>query len=482
MEPLFYIPITIFALYSLSIVIFLITDNRRPSATFAWMLLFYVFPVGGVVIYFLFGRDWKAFSRENRLAKQTMGQDLTKNLLPLWSRQQLEIDKLKETGPLAYRKILELVSSNSQAPLTTNNSVEILQNACQKYPRLIEDIEQAKHSIHLEYYIWASDKFTRMLREILIEKVKAGVEVRILYDPIGSFTELSPRYVWEMRRAGIKMYPYSPLYRLHTIGYRNHRKIAIIDGQIGYAGGLNISQEQIDGPSGFSGWRDTHVRLAGEAVRLLQSSFVTIWYNTTYEVLSDQAYFPPIHKTGRYLPVQILNSGPDSRWEAVKQLYFFMILAAEDHVYIQSPFFILDDSISEALKAAALAGIDVKVMVAPRGPGNQLPYWAGRTYIQEMAKAGVRVYFYQKGYFHPKTISIDGTICCIGSANMDIRSFSINYEANVVIYDPNTAEKLEHNFERDLEHCTEFGLEAYEDSNYFSRLRDSMARLFSPLL
>jgi cardiolipin synthase len=278
------------------------------------------------------------------------------------------------------------------------------------------------------------------------------------------------------------MYPYSPLYMLHTIGYRNHRKIAIIDGKIGYTGGLNISQEHLDGPHGFSSWRDTHLRLTGEIVRVLQASFVTIWYNTTGESLSSDDYFPSVEETNHYLPIQLINSGPDSQWEAVKQLYFFMIMTAEDHVYIQSPFFILDETISDALQAAALSGVDVKVMVAPRGPGNQLPYWAGRTFIREMAKAGVRIFFYQKGYFHAKTISIDGSVCTIGSINMDIRSFVINYEASAVIYNERTARQLEEDFMEDLAYCTEFSLEAYERRNVFFRLRDSLARLFSPLL
>lgn len=477
-----YMLLTVFTLYTLAIVIFLILENRRPSSTFAWMLLFYVFPIGGVVIYFLFGRDLKAFSREKKLTKQQVGGDLTPALLPLQARQQEEIEKLKRTGSLSSRKIVELASRNSRAPLTTYNTVEILQNAEEKYPRLIEDIKQAQHSIHMEYYIWSSDAFTEQLKEILIQKVKEGVEVRLLYDPIGSFSELRFWYIRAMRQGGVKMYPYSPLYLLHTIGYRNHRKIVIIDGKIGYTGGLNISQEHIDGPGRFNSWRDTHLRLTGEVVRVLQASFVTIWYNSTSESLSSEDYFPPVEETNHYLPIQLINSGPDSQWEAVKQLYFFMIMTAEEHVYIQSPFFILDESISDALRAAALSGVDVKVIVAPYGPGNQLPYWAGRTYIQEMAQAGVRIFFYEEGYFHAKTISIDGKVCCIGSSNMDIRSFSINYEATAVIYDERTAKELEEDFLNDLGYCSEFSLEAYEKINVFSRLRDSLARLFSPLL
>ena len=485
MDALLTIVFIVTTVYTAGAVLFLIMENRTPQSTFAWMLLFVLFPPGGLVIYLLFGRDWKAFSRANKLARQELGDDLRRVLTPRLPREYEEIAKLEKEGKTAYKKkLLKLVHRNSNSALTVHNCLEILQDAAEKYPRFIEDLKQAKHSIHLEYYIWASDAFTEKLKTLLIDKVKAGVEVRLLYDPIGSLSELSWSYVGQMRAGGIKMYPFSPIYYFHTIGYRNHRKIAVIDGKIGYTGGLNIGQEHLDGGSGFTAWRDTHVRLVGEAATVLQAIFVVDWYNATYEKLSDEIYFPPIEAEAKqnYLPVQLTTSGPDSQWQAIRQLYFFMILAAERHVYLQSPFFIVDTSVAEALKAAALAGVDVKVMLAPRGAGNQTPYWAANTYIKEMAEAGVRIFFYQTGYFHPKTLNIDSEICSIGSANMDIRSFYINYEANTIIYDERVAKRLAQDFLKDLEDCTEFKLADYEESHVLLRFRDSVARLFSPLL
>jgi cardiolipin synthase len=477
--------LVLFASYIISTVTFLIMENRTPQTTFAWMLLFFIFPPGGLFIYLFFGRDWKAFSRANKLVRQEIGSDLDQVLTPRLPGQDEEIAKLEQQESTVYRKkLLKLIRHNSNSALTVHNRLEILQNASEKYPRLIEDIKQAKHSIHLQYYIWASDPFTEELKTLLIEKVSEGVEVRLLYDPIGSFVEVSWQYIREMRAGGIKMYPYSPIYFLHTIGYRNHRKIAVLDGVIGYMGGLNISQEHLDGGTGFEAWRDTHLRVIGEAATVLQEIFVVDWYNATHEKLSKEFYFPPIDPQARHahLPVQITTSGPDSQWQAIKQLYFFMILAAEDHVYLQSPFLIVDASISEALKAAALSGVEVKLMLAPCGGGNQLPYWAANTYIQDLAEAGVRIFFYQKGYFHPKTLNIDTEICSIGSANMDIRSFSINYEVNTVIYDEAIAQQLEQDFRNDLADCVEFDLKVYEVRSFFLKLRDSIARLFSPLL
>lgn len=475
----------LFGLYAFSAVIFLIMENRKPQSTFAWMLLFFMFPPGGLVIYLLFGRDWRAFSRANKLLRQELGGDLDRVVAPRLPPEAQAIQKLEQASKTAYkRKLLNLAGRNSNSTLTVRNRVEVLQNATEKYPRLIADFKNAKNSIHLEYYIWASDEFTEGLKDLLIAKVQEGVEVRLLYDPIGSFPELKWRYIGEMRAGGIKMYPFSAFYHLHTISYRNHRKIAVIDGEIGYMGGLNIGQEHLDGGKGFDSWRDTHLRLVGESAIVLQTIFVVDWYNATYEKLVAANYFPPIgpDMAKAYIPVQITTSGPDSQWEAIRQLYFFMILAAEKRVFLQSPFFIVDASVAEALKAAALAGVDVRIMLAPRGASYQIPYWAGRTYVNEMAEAGVRFFYYKKGYFHPKTLIIDSEICSIGSANMDIRSFHINYEANAIIYDEAIVKQLEQCFLADLVHCIEFDLEAYDKQNFFLKLRDSIARLFSPLL
>jgi cardiolipin synthase len=279
------------------------------------------------------------------------------------------------------------------------------------------------------------------------------------------------------------MWPYSPLWRLHTIGYRNHRKIAVIDGTVGYAGGLNIGEEHIEGSAKLPFWRDTHVRIAGAAAPVLQAAFAVDWQNAVGEELLVERYFPmPEEKPRSKVPVQITLSGPDSEWQAIRQLYFKMIVTASRHVYIQSPFFILDDSIAEAIKAAALAGIDVRIMLSDRGMSQFVPYWAANTYIAQVEAAGAKVYIYKRGYLHAKTISVDSIMCSIGSANIDIRSFSINYELNAVIYDPEVSKKLETDFLRDLKDCTEFKSRDYRKWPWLLRFRDSVARLFSPLL
>jgi cardiolipin synthase len=483
MSHIFTILATLLFLYALVTGVFLLMENRRPQSTLAWMLVLWFAPGVGLLIYLFFGRDSKAFSKRRKLLMQDLEANSRPLLSPILSRQDAQLAQL-ETESVSRRKLASLVQRNSFSVLTMRNRVEIQQDGAKFYPSLIEDIKAAQRSIHLQYFIWAVDPFTNRLKQILIEKAGAGIEVRLLYDPIGSQAHVGRRYVRNMLAAGIRMAPTAPPYQLHTISYRNHRKITVIDGAIGYTGGMNIGQEQLDGGEGFDYWRDTQVRVVGESAAVLQAVFMVDWYNAVRENLFYAKYFPAdaTDRAEGDVPVQILTSGPDSQWAAIRQLYAFMIVSAQRHVYIQSPFFIPDATLAEALRTAALSGITIKVMVSARPSGNRLPDWAGNTYIEEIVSAGVRVFLYEKGYLHAKTISIDSEICSIGSANIDIRSFSINYELNAVFYSERIAKELESDFERDLEYCSEFDPAAYQKRGIVIRFRDSLARLLSPLL
>ena len=478
----------LFLIYLIVVAIFLIMDNRPPAITMAWLLAFIALPVLGFVAYFFTGRNLKFLSQEKKLAHQAVGGELVRMLKPLLPEQKQEIVRLKEQASApAQRRLPELLHRMYESLLTRHNTVEILQNASVKYPRLLEDMRQAKDHIHLEYFIWQADEFGEKVGEILMEQARQGVKVRLLYDAAGSISLgwSKKAYTRKLREAGVEIYPYlnflSPV-TLHTLSYRNHRKIAVIDGKIGYTGGLNMGQEHLDGAGRWNTWRDTHLRLTGEAVRVLQGIFTVSWFNTTKEKLYEARYFPPVEEPAEDIPVQIVLAGPDSQWAAIRKLYFFMILGAEKHVYIQSPFFIPDETISEALRSAALSGVDVRLMIAPEDTEQKVPNWAANTYFKEMVQAGVRVFLYQAGYLHAKTISIDSAVCSIGTANMDIRSFSIDYEAQAVIYDQQKSLELERAFYNDLEQCTEFSLPAYQKLPVTLRFRDSCARLLSPLL
>lgn len=469
-------------IYIIAAAVFIIMENRSPQSTFAWLFLFITFPIVGIIIYIFFGHGWRAFSQEREIARQELGSELMGDLGELFERQQEYIERIATERPASYRKkLLRLVQKNSSSVLTGFNDVEILQDAVQKYPRLLTDIKAAQSTVHLNYYIWTEDSFTLQIKEALIERVQAGVEVRCLYDASGG--AMSKQYLADLTAAGVEIHPYldyRSLTRLHTANYRSHRKIAVIDGKIGYVGGLNLDKEQIEPPA-FDTWRDTHLRMVGEAAWALQASFVVSWFNTTGQKIAGKKYYPPLETTN-FMPVQITQGGPDSQWQAVRQLYFQMITSAQDKVYLQSPFFVPDDSILEALKAAALAGVDVQLMFTPRGSTYQIPYRAAHTYFEEVVEAGAKVYLYQAGYFHPKTLNIDNAVISIGTANMDIRSFSLNYETTAIVYDEEKARELEAQFFEDLKHCTEWSLEEYKNYSAGHRFVDSVYRLASPLL
>lgn len=483
-----------FTTYVLLTGAFIVAENRQPQATLAWMLAFVALPGLGLVAYILFGRDRKAFSRERKLARQSLEPRARPLLAHLREMNDADIDRLKEGSPVR-EKLIKLLRHNSYSLLTIHQDVEIQQNASVHYPSLIREMRNAQRSIHLQYFIWADDPFTRDLRTILIERAQAGVQVRLLYDPVGSFFKMGRRYRRGLREGGVRVEPASALWRLHTLSYRNHRKIAVIDGRIGFTGGMNIGQEQLDGGTRAASWRDTQIRLEGEGAAVLQAVFLTDWFNATRENLFTADQFPLAGQgtaVGRRLggetlqprlPVHILTSGPDSQWRAIRQLYFTMIVSAQERVRLQSPYFILEPTITEALIAAALSGVRVELMVSATNDGpNRMPTWAANTFLAEVARAGVKVHLYEGGYLHAKTISIDGEVCSIGSANLDIRSFSINYELNVVLYDARLTRELEAAFERDLGECRPFDPAEYKSRPALSRFKDSTARLLSPLM
>lgn len=474
----------ILTINAIMVAILVITDNRSPTSTIAWILALTFFPIIGLLVYLFLGRTWKAFSRQRKLIRQVIGTEMTSELAPLIAEHHENIEALCEKAPSYTHGLVEMAFRSSRSLLTTNNTMQVLQNAQEKYPCLLEDLRNAKDSIHMEYYIWETDEFTEQIKRILIEKAQAGVTIRILYDAFGCFRVLTQQYKNELRAAGIEIYPYLFAFSLHNIAYRNHRKLVVIDGNTGYLGGLNLSQEHLDGGKYFDHWRDTHMRVVGEAARVLQGTFIVSWYNTTGKNIAEKSCFPPIEKTGNWTPIQIVSSGPDSKWEAIRQVYFSMITVAQHHIYLQSPFFILDESIGEALKKAALGGVDVRVMIQPRGRGGlaSLPYRAGFTYCEEMARAGVRIFLYQTGYFHSKMITVDSEVCSLGTANMDIRSFSLNYEMNAIIYEPGIAKELEADFFNDQKDCIEFTLDGYQKQPPLVRFYDSVARLTSPLI
>src|SRR5690606_8924253 len=336
-------------LYALSVAVFLILENRSPQSTIAWLFVLLLFPPVGLLLYGLFGRSWHAFSRRGALRKLIESSALAERSAALLAEQPAKLEALEQTSVGDYARLGAMLWATARAPLTLANRLDILQDASEKYPRLVTDLRSATRSIHMVYYELASDPFTEEVADLLIEKVREGVEVRILYDPFGSFTMLRWSFIRRLRKGGVRIYPFSPLYYVHTLSYRNHRKIVVLDGGVAYSGGLNLTDKHLTGPDGFSGWRDTHARVTGEAVLTLQTVFATMWHNTTGENLFAEEYFPDVLGDVAGVPIQVVSAGPDSEWKAIRHSYIAMLALARRHVWLQSPFLIPDDSLAEAM-------------------------------------------------------------------------------------------------------------------------------------
>lgn len=475
----------LYFLYLISVIFYLILQNRRPEATLAWLFAFLAFPVVGVIIYYFFGREHKSFVSEASMAEGALDPEVVATLRARGQGMRAIADKMIAERPHTYvPNLVEIGRRTLTGVLTANNEVIILQDTDNFYPQLLEDLRAATHHIHMLYFIWSNDPFTQEVKQVLINKVKEGVEVRALYDA-SSGKALGPEYIDEMTKAGVQFLPYMAYNRLRTIhqaNYRTHRKITIIDGKVGFLGGMNLDREQMPGTL-WPRWRDTQVRITGDAVVPLQAAFLANWHHTTKETIDDMAYFPEhAGNVDHFTPVQLVVSGPDAEWAAIRQVYFYMIVSAQKTCYIQSPFFIPDATILEAMKSAARAGVDVRMICTPRGAKYQMPYRAALTYFKDVTQAGVKVYTYNGGYYHAKTVNIDSAVCTIGSCNMDIRSYSLDYEINAVIYDEEKAKELEAQFLEDLKDCTQFTIEEYDKLPLTRRWADSFWRLASPVM
>ena len=475
---------TVILLYILNIffagtVIFL--ERRNIAATWAWLLILLFLPSVGFLLYLVVGQN---LSRR-KIYKVKV--DRLKEIRDILSRQF----RLLEQGKIVYRDpvianyhdmiLMNLVSAYSL--FTQNNRVEIFTDGKSKFNSLLDDIEQAEHHIHLLYFIVRDDELGKRLISALARKAREGVEVRFLFDHVGS-RALPRRFFSELVEAGGEMAAFFPsripLLNLR-LNYRNHRKLAIIDGYEAYIGGFNIGNEYLGLVERFGFWRDTHLKLVGSAVQQIQVQFVLDWnLASKSQIPVDEDYLPKPREGGN-VGMQIIASGPDSEAEPIKNAYLKMIYAAKESIYLQTPYFIPDESLLTALKLASLSGVDVKIMI-PKNPDHKLVYWASSSYLGDLLESGVRCYLYEAGFLHAKTIVVDGVVGSVGTANMDIRSFRLNFEMNAFIYDTVTASRLKAIFEEDSNGCIELTREQYNKRPLPLRLKESLARLLSPVL
>lgn len=457
----------------------IIHEKRDPVKALGWISVISLLPVAGIVFYIFFGRN----HRKEKIFNRKEIQDL-EQLDALCLRQQTAIENahMLQQGIADNRDIIMLLLNSNKAPLTMHNRVRVLKNGRETFGEIMRAIRDARSSIHLEYYILEYDRIGRKIIRMLCQKARSGVEVRVIYDDVGSW-HLKRRHVEKMRRAGVDVRCFMPVlmpYLTSKVNYRNHRKIVVTDGRVAFTGGINIAQRYLTGNK-LGKWRDTHLRIEGEAVRMLQAVFATDWYFVSdKQLLQSEKYFPKSRITDIF-PMQIASSGPDSDWASIMQAFFAAISKAQKYIYISSPYFMPNQAILTALKVAALSGIDVKVMI-PAKADSKLVYWATRSYIGELLEAGINVCLYTRGFNHSKVIVIDDSFSSVGTANMDIRSFEDNFEVSAIMYDRATARELKDMFLTDLKYCTCLTAEAWESRPALQSVYESLARLLSPLL
>ena len=460
----------------IGIIIFL--ENRNPSRTITWLIVLAVFPVVGFIFYILFGQSYRKkrlFRKRAYLDELSFEESMTSRIL---DREKMDIVGEHQ------QSTLRLAQRLGQYPVSFATETKVLTNGEATFAAIFEAIANAKRHIHLEYYIVRNDHLGNQLKEMLIQKVKEGVEVRFLYDAVGSW-RLSKKYIAELRAAGVEIVPFFPV-RLpffnHKINFRNHRKIAVIDGEIGFVGGLNIGDEYLGKHPSFGFWRDTHLEVRGEAVKSLQAIFLQDWYYMTGEFISDHDYFlaEPVIKPGNGA-VQMISSSPDDEWEVIKHLFFSMIVSAKRSIWIASPYIIPDEDILSALKVAALSGIDVKLLF-PNRPDKRIVFYASHSYFPELLQAGVQIYEYQLGFMHSKVIIVDHELASIGTANMDMRSFHLNFEVNAFLYKTESTVQLVRDFIEDLANAKKIEWETFKKRPIIRRVVESTSRLLSPLL
>lgn len=458
-------------------------EKRDIAATWAWLLVLTLIPVFGFIAYAFLGRK----PTKNRMARIQTATQLELSAAFEEQRKQFhELAKDQETTSLPYWRTIMLFQSIDNAYFTRHNHVDIFDGSHEFFQNLFNDIAAAKKSIHIEFYTIYNDRVGNQLRTLLEEKAAQGVEVRVLYDSWGS-RGVKPSFYNGLRAKGGEAAQFlmttSNLFDFR-INYRDHRKIVVLDGKKGYIGGFNIGDQYLGRLEKFGPWRDTHLRIIGGGVYSLQQRFIRDWNATNdkqHKIEHYRSYFPAIKVKDGYTAMQIVDSGPDSRLEKIKLGYLRLINSAVDHLYIQTPYLIPDDTLLDALKVAAHSGVDVRIMI-PCKPDHPFVYRATQYYARVLANEGVTIYYYERGFMHAKTVMVDGKIASVGSANLDYRSFKLNFEMNCFIYDHAVVDQLERIFIDDVRDSRVVTPEMFAAQPFWLRFKQTFCRLLSPIL
>ncbi len=470
----------VFLFTAIPVAVMVILEKRSPFKTIAWILVLILIPVIGLVFYLFFGQEYrkqKLFSRRGIKSLSKIRKLSVKQLRAIvHSQPKLSAEVLEK------KNLIKLLLNNSDSLLTTGNQCRILNNGAETFDAIFNSIKSAAHHIHLEYYILEDDNIGRQLIALLKQKCREGVEVRIIVDDVGSWS-LKQNFFDDLRAGGIEIYPFMEVRfpRLTSrVNFRNHRKILIVDGITGFTGGINFADRYLKGVDGIGPWRDTHLQITGDAVAALQVVFAADWYLVINENLLGKDYFPPLSEA-EGTPVQITTSGPDSDWESIEQAFFSAIASAKSYVYLTTPYLMPPASILAALKTAALSGIDVRIII-PEKSDAVIPKWCSFSYVELLLEAGVKIYFYQKGFIHSKTLIVDDIFSSVGTTNLDFRSLETNFEINAFIYERKFARAMLRNYIADLRNSREIKLLEWEKRSWYFKLRESLAHIVSPML
>jgi len=463
-------------LIAIAAIIHVVMDNRQPAKTMAWALVIYFLPLFGVIAYIFFGVNRR---KERYVSRRSMDMLTKRSMLSFVEQQHLHISATD-------KPLVDLFVNESFSLPFNQNKAEIMTNGYQFFPALLRDIAAARSHIHICIYIFEDDALGRLVADALIAKAREGVEVRVVYDHVGCWS-VKNRFFERLREGGVEVEPFLPVRfpRLtNKANYRNHRKIVVIDGRVGYIGGMNIALRYVKG-TGTQPWRDTMVRLEGGGVYTLQRAFLVDWYFVDRTVLSDRKFYP---NNGEWTTedeecvVQTVTSGPVESYPEIMQGYMRIIHNARHYVYIESPYFLPTGPVFMAMKTAALAGVDVRLLV-PMRSDTRIVEWGSRSYLREAVEAGIQVSLYEAGFLHSKLMVCDDHIVTCGSTNVDFRSFENNFEGNAFFYGDAFAHRFKEVFLEDERQSVLLSSQTdIMHPSFFTRLGESIVRLFSPLL
>lgn len=477
MNILFVLTVILMVLNVIFSISLIFIERKDPTTTWAWLLILLILPGLGFIIYILLGQNLsrqKIFKEKIRVDEHKR-----KNI-----NENYDSDAPIHDGGERFVDLRNMNFNHSGAKYTTNNNIEVYVNGEDKFKQLIEDIKNAKRYIHIEYYIFKNDVLGKEIIRELTKKAEEGLEVRLLVDSMGS-RKLTKKAIKKYLEAGGKFSLFFPGIVPHIntrINYRNHRKIVVIDGEYGYLGGFNVGAEYISKDPEVGFWRDTHVRIEGEAVDDLNERFLLDWCYAADEEIEDYSkYSSNSNKEVGDVGIQIVTSGPDHKEQYIRNAYIKLINNAKENVYLETPYLVPDSPILESLKISALSGVDVRIII-PGKPDHFFMQWAASSYIGELLEAGIKIYNYQNGFIHAKTIVADSKVMSIGTANMDIRSFKLNFEVNAFIFDDRIAKEGESQFIRDMNASKEMTKEIYNNRSITIRIKESIIRLLSPIL